>query len=453
MGQPVATNIDSQLTDMVEGSASCGDLAIKRAREYAAQAHFIGLLAGIVGTKDERDAARQAVIDALTEIGFAIGGGDQRALAMQRQKEWLDLKYNTRTSGMNAEQLAAHNQRVAAAEAAANEAITAQESYRKWGTPANMLNNGIPETWDSLWNSLRSIYDKAVKFVREDMWKKSACELSLDAGFFLLENGVAVALSAIGLAAAAAFLKIVGIASKGLRLVKISVTARRGLKAGGLRTGAKEYAEKAYKYEIDTGNINRDAKAFLDESGQGGSTKPDRDPRQGDEPDGKTPDDSERPEHKKGRKAEEAADQWAKNQGWKPLMQSGKSSNANGIDGIYEIPGTPPKYTVVEVKGGNNDLGWAEGSDGGVVRQMSDQWIADRLPNAVDRATLDKLDEFGYQKKLIRVDEQGNVTVQDLGPNSYKWRKTDDEAERWRQSEERRAQRTRQRRAAKAQSP
>ncbi len=39
------------------------------------------------------------------------------------------------------------------------------------------------------------------------MWKLSACKLSVDAGFIILETGVAAALAAMGMAAAAAFLR------------------------------------------------------------------------------------------------------------------------------------------------------------------------------------------------------------------------------------------------------
>ena len=267
-----AANIDSQLSDMVTGSASCGEHALKRAREYAASAHFIGLLAGVVGSTDEQKDARKTVMDALADIGFSADDATNRKTVMELNREWQKLKYETPTANMSASELAARDARIAEIDAA----IAGNPVVQKW-SPQGVFNR--------LWNSLADIYNRAIKFVREDMWKKSLCELSVDAGFLILETGLAAALTAAGLAAAAAFLKIVAIASKGVRYVKISVKATRGLKGGAAARNPAHAlgSERPYPRTIDTGEISKDAKKLLDESGQGGATKGDRSPAKGDE--------------------------------------------------------------------------------------------------------------------------------------------------------------------------
>jgi A nuclease of the HNH/ENDO VII superfamily with conserved LHH len=268
-----AANIDAQLSDMVTGSASCGAHALKRAREYAASAHFIGLLAGVVGSADERKEARETVMAALADIGFSADDAAMRRDSLEKAAAWKRLS-DMRTAGMTPEQLADHRKSMDAAMAEWNEA--AKPLAEKW-SPQGVFNR--------LWSSLADIYSRAIKFVREDMWKKSLCELSVDAGFIILETGVAAALAAAGLAAAAAFLKVVAIASKGSRLVTITVKATRGLKGGAAARNPAHMlgSERKYSRTIDTGEVNADAKKFLDESGQGNATTPDRSPAKGDE--------------------------------------------------------------------------------------------------------------------------------------------------------------------------
>jgi A nuclease of the HNH/ENDO VII superfamily with conserved LHH len=62
------------------------------------------------------------------------------------------------------------------------------------------------------------------------------------------------------------------------------VVAERGLaKGAAARNPGAQFSEKAYAREIDTGAVNKDAKALLDESGQGNATKADRNARKGEE--------------------------------------------------------------------------------------------------------------------------------------------------------------------------
>ena len=234
-----ASTVDTQLSDMVSGSQTCGEHAVKRAREYAAIAHFIGLLAGVVGTGDEIAEARATVKSALSEIGFDPSDGALRKESLAKAAEWKKLS-DMPMAGMTPEQKAAHQAKM-------------DQAMKDWGDAAKPLADKYsPQgVWDRLWSSVAKIYNDAIKFVREDMWKLSACKLSVDAGFIILETGVAVALAAMGLAGAAA------------------------------RNPGAHFSEKAYAREIDTGAVNKDAKALLDESGQGNATKADRDKRKG----------------------------------------------------------------------------------------------------------------------------------------------------------------------------
>jgi A nuclease of the HNH/ENDO VII superfamily with conserved LHH len=266
-----ASVVDTQLSDMVAGSESCGEHAVKRAREYAAAAHFIGLLAGVVGNSDEIAEARATVKEALAGIGFSAADDALRRDSLVKAAEWKALS-DTPTAGMSPEQRAAHLAKTAEAMEAWNQA--AKPLAEKW-SPQGIANR--------LWGSLKQIYNDAIKFVREDMWKLSACKLSVDAGFFILENGLAVALAAAGMAAAAAVLKIVAIVGRGARFARVSVIATRGLAGGAAaRNPGKMFAEKTFKRDIDTGAVSNDAKKFLDESGQGTKT-PDRSPAKGEE--------------------------------------------------------------------------------------------------------------------------------------------------------------------------
>ena len=268
-----ATTVDTQLSDMVSGSESCGEHAVKRAREYAATAHFIGLLAGIVGSGDEIAEARATVKSALSEIGFDPSEAAMRKDSLEKAAIWKQLS-DTPTAGMSPADKAAHQTKTAQAMEDWNQASKPlAEKYSPQGV------------WDRLWSSVAKIYNDAIKFIREDMWKISACKLSVDAGFIILETGVAAALAAMGMAAAAAFLRVVAtVVSKGSRLVRISVVAERGLaKGAAARNPGAQFSEKAYAREIDTGAVNKDAKALLDESGQGNATKADRNARKGEE--------------------------------------------------------------------------------------------------------------------------------------------------------------------------
>ena len=112
---------------------------------------------------------------------------------------------------------------------------------------------------------------------------------------------------------------------------------------------------------------------------------------------------------KKGVFGEAKADAFMKQKGFKKLngpdVQVGDAPRGTGIDGVYENLKPPPKYVIGEAKFGSSQLGKTQ--DG---MQMSENWIENRLNKAVGRRqAADILDE-GYDRVLLKVDENGAVT-------------------------------------------
>jgi hypothetical protein len=122
----------------------------------------------------------------------------------------------------------------------------------------------------------------------------------------------------------------------------------------------------------------------------------------------------------RGRYGEVATDQWARAQGWERVSDGGQipqmddGFRGTGIDAVYRIPGeggAPDRFVVVESKFGDSQLGYATGPDGQPIRQMSDEWILDRLPGAgLSRADLRAIDRDGFEAVVLRVDQFGRVT-------------------------------------------
>ncbi len=87
-----------------------------------------------------------------------------------------------------------------------------------------------------------------------------------------------------------------------------------------------------------------------------------------------------------------------------------------GIDGVYRHPGPPPKYAIGEAKYGKSKL--SKLTDG--TRQMSDDWIDDRLLDAVgDQDLADEIIESGYEKFVAKVDSSGNITSKLVDESGY----------------------------------
>lgn len=94
-----------------------------------------------------------------------------------------------------------------------------------------------------------------------------------------------------------------------------------------------------------------------------------------------------------------------------------------GIDGVYQNTNPPPPYVVTETKfrttGPDGKSRYIDG-DGSVSdrllpmtkgsgRQMSDRWVTDRLPSTLGRDVADQVDQSGYEKWLMLVDESGEI--------------------------------------------
>jgi len=83
-----------------------------------------------------------------------------------------------------------------------------------------------------------------------------------------------------------------------------------------------------------------------------------------------------------------------------------------GIDGVYMKPWSepPPPYVVTETKfrtGGKFEAKNLPNTRSG--KQMSDDWVEDRLVDAVGRKTAADISKAGYDKWLMVVDESGTV--------------------------------------------
>ena len=267
MAGPELTDVQAPDNDHLDGQ-SCVGYAQDRAREYAAAVHFIGLLAGVVGSPEDIASARQTVRNALAGIGFSADDAELRRISLEKAAEWKRLS-DMRTSSMSMEERALHQARIDAAMEAWNDA--AKPLAEKWG-PAGVADQ-IGDFFSSLWSSLRDTYHRAIASIANGTWKHAICRLGIDAGFALLETGVAAALASIGLGAAAAFLKIVTrVASASAPMVRVSVRATRNVVRDGPVDPGRATAESDFPRPINTETELTDAeKRILGEENEGNS--------------------------------------------------------------------------------------------------------------------------------------------------------------------------------------
>lgn len=91
-------------------------------------------------------------------------------------------------------------------------------------------------------------------------------------------------------------------------------------------------------------------------------------------------------------------------------VNMGDAPKGQGIDGVWRNTSPPPDYVITEAKYGSGRL--ATLKDGS--KQMSDDWIDDRLNKEVGRREADRIRdamaEGRVEKRLLKVDENGNVT-------------------------------------------
>jgi hypothetical protein len=109
-----------------------------------------------------------------------------------------------------------------------------------------------------------------------------------------------------------------------------------------------------------------------------------------------------------GKWAEDQVDAHLKSQGWERVGGNTGKAGAQGIDGVYKRTNEngEDEYIVVETKYNTSDYGVRK--DG--TKQMSDEWIEDNLPKAVqDRDALTDIQNRGYTKSGYRVFPDGSI--------------------------------------------
>ena len=87
----------------------------------------------------------------------------------------------------------------------------------------------------------------------------------------------------------------------------------------------------------------------------------------------------------------------------------------HGIDGVYYNPNGHPPYIIAEAKYGNARLSYLKNPK---IKQMSREWIGDRLEDAVGGRKLEELrraadtGDVGYQ--LVKVRKNGDIMINNL---------------------------------------
>ena len=92
----------------------------------------------------------------------------------------------------------------------------------------------------------------------------------------------------------------------------------------------------------------------------------------------------------------------------------------HGIDGVYYNPNGHPPYIIAEAKYGSARLSYLKGSK---IKQMSREWIGDRLEDAVSEEHYDlirKANKNGdVQAQLVKIQKNGNIMINNLDAKAY----------------------------------
>lgn len=126
-------------------------------------------------------------------------------------------------------------------------------------------------------------------------------------------------------------------------------------------------------------------------------------------------DDGRRHNPEVGRWGEVQADQFAASLGWEklngdPTHMNSDFSGPQRLDAVYRDPGPPVRIIVGDAKVLDSPQGETESG-----RQMSDQWIQDRVGSADLPEDIQRQIEAGdYEAVILRVDKYGNVTLEPL---------------------------------------
>ena len=87
----------------------------------------------------------------------------------------------------------------------------------------------------------------------------------------------------------------------------------------------------------------------------------------------------------------------------------------HGIDGIYHNPNGHPPYIIAEAKYGSARLSYLKGSE---IKQMSREWIGDRLKDAVGEEHYDLIRKAyktgDVQAQLVKIQKNGNIMINNL---------------------------------------
>lgn len=118
----------------------------------------------------------------------------------------------------------------------------------------------------------------------------------------------------------------------------------------------------------------------------------------------------------KGNFGEIVTDQELKEKGYERIsldkVEALDDKGSTGIDGVYYNPEGEPKYIIVESKYGSSKL--SETADG---KQMSENWIDNRLDEAVGKEMADEIrmsDSSEVGSYVSRVDSEGNIEFDKL---------------------------------------
>ena len=188
--------------------------------------------------------------------------------------------------------------------------------------------------------------------------------------------------------------KVPGLLRMASRLEELAPALRRALKTGG--AGAQDAGKAAER--VTPSELRSAARKMEDRPPQ---TEPV--PR-------------ERTNTEKGVFGEARADSYMNEKKFEKLngklVEEGDAPKGRGIDGVWKNASPPPDYVVTEAKYGTSQLGTLK--DG--TRQLSDTWIRDRLPREVGKQMTNEIKNGGYERWLLRVDSDGNVTKTVLLP-------------------------------------
>ena len=87
----------------------------------------------------------------------------------------------------------------------------------------------------------------------------------------------------------------------------------------------------------------------------------------------------------------------------------------HGIDGIYHNPNGHPPYFIAEAKYGSARLSYLKNPE---IKQMSREWIEDRLEDAVREEHYDLIRKAyktgDVQAQLVKIQKNGNIMINNL---------------------------------------